>query len=210
MKKIEYRRPEKKETHTLYRILSQAMNLERFIENEKLRDIFSRWLYLRIREDGAFTRVAEIRGTIIGFVAAKNRNRNRKTIGFYLKEKFTYVRLKLHKDGRRILKLWKELEDGCSGLWEKSDNTSGQISALWLSSVYHNKNIDLQLLKETENYFSKQNITRVGAVLNNFSDTEFYRKNDFRKVAEKEFMIEPNGQRFRLYCELHEKIIGQR
>lgn len=206
MKKMEYRKPDKKERGNIYNILTDALNLDKFLDNGTVKIDVARWVYWKIMEKHACIRVARTRDSIVGFVAAVT-SENRGSVGSWLQKTGIELWLRCQKEGRKMLKLYKELEEGRKEFAEESNQAYGYLAVLWVSPVYRGKQIEEQLMKEVQNYFSEQNISEMRVILNNFSDQSFYQKNGFVKRSGRKFMIEPKGQRFRLNQELYVKAI---
>lgn len=204
MKKIEYRKPDRKERGDIYHILIDALSLDKFLDDDTVKVDFAKWVYWNIMEKHACIRIAKTRDSIVGLVAAPTTD-NRKAVGSWLKKNGTWLGLKCRGEGRKILNLYKELEEGRKQSAAESDGTFGYLAVLWVSPTYKGKQIEEQFLKEVQSYFAERNISEMRVILNNFSDHSFYQKIGFEKKSGQKFMIEPKGQRFRLNQELYVK-----
>lgn len=206
MKKIEYRKPDKKERGNIYNILKDALNLDKFLDDDAVKVDVARWVYWKIMEKHACIRIARTRDSIVGFAAALT-GENRVSVGSWLQKTGIELWLRCQKEGRKMLKLYKELEEGRKEFASESDKSCGYLVILWVSPTYKGKQIEEQLMKEVQGYFAEHHISEMRVILNNFSDQSFYQKNGFVKRSGQKYMIEPKGQRFRLNQELYVKAI---
>lgn len=206
MKKVEFRKPDKKERGEIYHILVDALSLEKFSDDKDIRIDFAKWMYWKMLGKQACIRVARTRDNIVGLVAAVT-TESRNSLPAWMGKNSTALWLQCHFEGRKLLKLYKELEKGRSELKTESQSACGYLSVFWVSPAYKGQ-VEAQLFQEMETYFSEKNIREVRTVLNNFSNLSFYQKMGFEKKCSQEQMIEPKGQRFRMNQMLYVKEIN--
>lgn len=191
---VVYRKTEKKDREAIAEFIEKHYSSSWECDSESMVRRLCRLYFYDYMINGSQMYTAEYRDQTVGVIAATKNGGSRVAPVYRLKRLYTLLRLKMTKEGRLNLdnlKQKKEMENEL--LTAQSGLKGSRILFFYVEKNYCRNGIGTELLKMLE----KEEADGLYACLDQTEHADFMKKHGFRKVSQREKMMEINKRRFR-------------